>query len=151
MGLILAGILINSESIYLLYTINYKKEKSIIRAIKKTIGMIVWIIYLIIYQKIMKNMVNIKKNEYDVHYVYHGQLYKIKCKNDLGPKRTQVLMIVNEKMEDVSSDIIPYMGPKYNFHKILYTPKDLNNKELSFYLSDGNILNFKEDSSIIIS
>jgi hypothetical protein len=136
------------DALLLLYKINYNKEKSHYLALKKTIRTICWIGYLMIYQKIYHNYIPIEKNIYDVHYIYHGQLYKIKCINPMGPKKVQVLMITNDDLEDVSNEIIPYLGPKQNFHNMTFRPKDFKQKELCFYLSDGNIVTFKDDSEI---
>jgi hypothetical protein len=129
---------------------NYQKEKSIPKALTKTCKTVFWFGYLMVYQKIAKNLVVVKKNEYDVHYIYHGQLYKIKCILPQGPQKLQVLMVTNDKLEDVTSSIMPYMGPKQNFHNQVYRTKDFGEKELSFYLSNGDILTFDSEKSIII-
>jgi hypothetical protein len=150
-GMIILVLYNQIEGLYYIYEMNYKKEKSIWKALKKTVLLIIWIGYLIVYQKVTKNMIIVKKNEYDVHYIYHGQLYKIKCKHISGPKYNQVLMITNQDSEDITTDILPYMGPKYNFHNIHYTPKDFNNQELSFYLSTGHILKFINNDIICLS
>lgn len=134
----------------LIYKMNYQKEKSVYKAIKKTVKTISWVGYLMMYQKIYKNLVVVKKNEYDIHYVYHGQLYKIKCKHNCGPQAIQILMITNEKLEDITKEIISYMGPKYNFHNLSYCPGDFKMKEMSFYLSNGDIVNFTEKEYIKI-
>jgi len=138
------------KGVYFLYTINFKKEKSVKKAIDKTARTILWVVYMMIYQKIAKNLVQLQKNEYDVHYIYHGQLFKIKCKHTSGPQSAQVLMITNDKLEDVTNEITPYMGPKYNFHNMNYTPTDFKERELSFYLSNGNITVFKDKEIISI-
>jgi len=147
-GILLILIYKNINGLLLLYTINYNKEKSHYKAIEKTIKIICWFGYIYLYQKIYHNCINIEKNKYDIHYIYHGQLYKIRCINKLGPKKNQVLMVANDKLEDISDEIIPFMGPKQNFHKLCYTPNDFKQRELSFYLSDGRILTFDEKMDI---
>lgn len=136
------------ESLLLLYNMNYNKEKSHYKAFQKTIKTVLWIGYLMIYQKVYKNLVQIEKNVYEIHYIYHGQLYKIKCINPIGPKQTQVLMITNDNLDDISNEIMPYMGPKQNFHNLKYRPVDFKQKELCFYLSNGEILTIKNNDEI---
>jgi len=130
------------SGVSMIYEMNYKKEKSVSKAIKKTVKTITWVGYLMLYQKIYKNLVMVKKNEYDVHYVYHGQLYKIKCKYNSGPQPFQVLMITNQNSDDITKEINAYMGPKYNFHNLQYSPLDFQNEQMSFYLSNGETKTF---------
>ena len=59
-------------------------------------------------------------------------------------------MITNDKLEDITKEIISYMGPKYNFHNLSYCPGDFKMKEMSFYLSNGDIVNFTEKEYIKI-
>jgi hypothetical protein len=139
------------QEIILLYTINYQKEKSHSKALIKSLKISMWMVYLILYQKIYKNIEYIQKFEYDVHYVYNGQLYKIKILGNSNINKKQVLMITNENSDDITSDILPYMGPKYDFHSIKYTPKNFKIKELTLYLNDGNIKKFDENQTIIIN
>jgi len=138
------------EGFLFLYQMNYNKEKSHVKAFQKTIQTIAWVVYLLLYQKIYKNMVVVKKNEYDIHYVYHGQLYKIKIFSPSALKRNKVLMISNENSEDVTQDIIPYLGPKHDFHSMVYRPENFKSTELFFHLSNGNTVKFSEKEEIVI-
>lgn len=136
------------DNLLLLYRLNLNREKSHILALRKTMYAICWVAYLMLYQKIYHNIVPIDQNKYDVHYIYHGQLYKIRIMHKKGPQKTQVLMIANDQLEDISEDIIPFMGPKQNFHNLDYQPCHFQQKELTFYLSDGRILTFGDEKDI---
>jgi hypothetical protein len=139
-----------TEPLILLYKMNQKKHKNALTSIYKTIHTILIMTYLILYQKLNRSLIHIKKNEYDVEYFYNGQFYKIKIKNANGPFKNQVLLITNTSSDDISEKIIPYLGPKYNFHNILYKPIDFDEQELQFYMSNGDILAFKNDEHIIL-
>ena len=137
------------EGLSLLYKMNLKKKRDPSLAVKETFRTIAWLGYMMIYQKIVKNVVVIQRGEYDVHYIYNGQLYKIKIKSPRGPG-ARVLQIINENDEDVTSELTTYLGPKHNFHGLLYRPKDFGYKELHFNLSNGECKDFIEENLIVL-
>jgi len=138
------------EGAKMLFEMNKSKHHSWKKALVTTVRTIAWVSYLMLYQKIYKNVVTIQKNVYDVHYVYHGQLYKIRCRHEMGPKKNQVLMIMNQSSEDVTKEIMSYLGPKGNFHHMRYTPLDLGHAELHFFLSDGTVRLFKKEETLVL-
>lgn len=137
------------EGSKMLYEMNKKTHKSWTKALVTTVRTITWVTYLMVYQKIYKNIITIGKNVYDVHYVYHGQLYKIRCRHEMGPKRVQVLMVMDHNSENVSKKIMCYLGPKGNFHNMRYTPSELGHVELHFFLSDGTVKIFGKDDEMV--
>jgi hypothetical protein len=131
------------------YKLSYHKQKTHPKAIFYMIKSISWILYIFMYQKIQKNVVYIQKHEYEVHYIYHGQLYKIKMIGNSNLNKKNIIMILNQSDEDITSDIIPYLGPKFDFHKITYQPKHFNHEEITFYLSNGETRTFSHDQNMI--
>jgi len=138
------------EGARMLFEMNKTKHKTWSKALTTTVKTISWVAYLMVYQKIYKNVVTIRKNVYDVHYVYHGQLYKIRCRHEAGPKKNQVLMVMNEGTENVTKEIMEYLGPKGNFHKMRYTPDELGHSELQFFLSDGTVRFFGQTETLVL-
>jgi len=135
----------------MLYQISYRKEKTHPKAIVRTFKTLNWILYLIIYQKIFKNVVHVQKHEYEVHYVYNGQLYKIKIVGNSNLYKKQIIMILNERDDDITNDIVPYLGPKYDFHKINYQPRHFNQDEITFYLANGETRKFSNHEDMIFT
>ena len=79
----------------------------------------------------------IGKGEYDILYVLHEQLYKIRVYTKRGPRNKIVLQVINENDEDVTSVISQYLGPMEDFHAIIYKPETFGYKQLTFNLQDG--------------
>ena len=66
-----------------------------------------------------------------------------------GPSK--VLLVSDEKHEDVSHLILPYLGPEENFHNYVFTPNFFDRKELVFELSNGVEKLFTHNQNIILS
>jgi hypothetical protein len=59
-------------------------------------------------------------------------------------------MVMNEVQENVTKEIMEYLGPKGNFHKMHYTPDELGHTELQFFLSDGTIRLFTQKDTLVL-
>lgn len=131
-----------------------KKKRDFIRkiGISKilyiTCSLLLNAIYIFLSQKLNKSLIHINNNIYDIQYVVKGQLYKIRFKVPISP--SLILLITDEDNNDVTNDILPYIGPDNNFHGIKYTPKSFNKKKLIFETINGDELTFSEDDTIII-
>jgi len=68
---------------------------------------------------------------------YHldGRLYKIVLDHRKGP--ALVLLVTDENGDDVTDIVVPYLGPKRDWHKREFTSKFWGKKQLSFDLSTG--------------
>lgn len=121
----------------ILFKMNFYKTKSIPKSIYKTFRTVCIIAYLMVYQKMKNNVVMIGKGEYDILYVLHEQLYKIRVYTKRGPRNKIVLQVINENDEDVTSVVSKYLGPMEDFHGIVYKPETLGYKQLTFNLQDG--------------
>lgn len=84
---------------------------------------------------ISKSIRKLSKNKYELSYVIRGRLYKMIITQYRGP--SPVLQVINEAQEDVTDDIIPYMGPQYNWHKSDISPALLGYNTLIFELGNG--------------
>lgn len=133
-----------------LYNMHYLKTGSIPHSVLHTVKTVLVIGYMIAYQKLQHNVVLVDKETYDVLYVLHEQLYKIRIHARRGPQRQRVLQIINDQDEDVTADVQPYLGPMENFHGIRYNPSMIGFPQLTFNLHDGTSKTFLQDDPICL-
>jgi hypothetical protein len=126
-----------------LVSTNQKNKAKVIYICFKMIGIALWISFL---QYINTSVKKLDRNIYEMRYVVNGRLYKMVVIPKRGP--TPVLQISNDEDIDVTSQILPYMGPQYDWHNNKLTPKFFNYKTLTFQLSDGTEYTVKEDIQI---
>lgn len=109
-----------------------KNKLTIIIISLKLICQAIWITFL---QKVNKTIKKINRNKYELTYVIEGKIYKMIVTVSRGP--SPVLQIINDKNDDVTSQIVPYLGPNYNWHNTKFTPESFGFETLTFELSDG--------------
>lgn len=126
------------EGAFIVFQMNFLKSRSLKKSIKKTISTVCFLVYMIIFQKFKTNVQMIRVGEYDVYYVLHEQLYRIKTYSKRGPKIKKILQVIDENDEDVTYDLTTFLGPSEDFHGIRYAPKDLGYKSLTFNLANGD-------------
>jgi hypothetical protein len=140
--------------------VKYKKFRKINNLVStnyKGFFTIMWIslcmvtqaLWLSLIQYMNSTIIPIKGGRYKVTYVIKGKIYKMIVKPVRGP--VKVLLVSNDKQEDVSCDILPYLGPEDDFHNKKYTPRFFDHNELIFEMFDGQEKIFKADDSIILN
>lgn len=73
----------------------------------------------------------IQRGEYDINYALHGGLYKIRVYCQRGPRvQHHSFRILDEQGENITSVLIPYLGPMLDCHGIAYTPHMFGYKAL---------------------
>ena len=85
------------------------------------------------------------KDYYDLSYYWHGSPYQIRIlkPTPLPPSHYKVLdEIRNGEGTDLTSQMVPFMGPKFDFHGIPYCPLDFGHKTLIFYWTDQSYHEF---------
>ena len=92
------------------------------------------------------SIIKLDKNTYILSYILHDNEYKMVIKIARGP--SPILSIKNEDNKDLTDIILPYLGPKNDWHNNKFTPKFFNCKSLSFELSNGEIIKFHEETEI---
>jgi hypothetical protein len=145
------AVAINYQGLSMLYTYHHIKEKSVVRSLKKTVDTVLWMGYLVVYQKIAKNVHRVGKNEYDVDYMVGHRLYKIRVHTKNGPRGKQVLQVIDDADNDVTAAILPYMGPMEDWHGKQYTPAMLGHSSLTLNMASGKILVFEKNSPLVLS
>ena len=88
-------------------------------------------LYLSILQKLNNSLKKIDNNTYELSYTISGNIYKMIIIPNRGP--SNVLQIIDDNYEDVTDFIMPYLGPKENWHNSsMFTPSFFNKKSLTF-------------------
>lgn len=105
-------------------------------------------LYISFIQYLNNSVKKLDKNIYEVTYVINGRLYKLIIIPTRGP--APILQISDERGEDMTDKILPYMGPQYNWHGNKYlTPGFFNCRELNFELADGTEYSYTDKCSLI--
>lgn len=139
------------EGLLMLYQFHYQKEKDIWKGILQTIMTMAWVGYMFLYQKMAKNLVIKNKCEYDVHYLLGSRLYKIRIYSSRGPARRKVLQVIDQNDNDVTTELMSYLGPREDFHGILYRPEHFNYDQLTFNLANGDTKVFSRQEPIMVN
>jgi hypothetical protein len=113
-----------------------------------SIKMIAKSCYISFIQYINSSVTKIGPNSYELSYIINGKLYKMVVKTQRGP--IPVIQVSNDKQDDITDKILPYMGPKYNWHGNVFTPEFFGCDLLIFEMSDGTEHAFDKDTYIIL-
>lgn len=97
-------------------------------------------------QRINNSITRLDKNTSVMTYTLDGRLYKIVLDHRKGP--SLVLLVSDENGDDVTTDVVPFLGPKRDWHKREFTPKFWNKKRLEFELSTGESKEFTQEDII---
>lgn len=102
--------------------------------------------YIAFLQYMNTSVVPLGNGKFILSYIIRGYTYKMIVKPNfcLSP----ILQISDENSNDVTNIVVPYMGPSYDWHGIVYTPHILGYKTLTFELIDGRELEFFENNEI---
>ena len=104
-------------------------------------------LYISIIQRLNNSVV--KKttgNTYEIIYVLSGKIYKLVVTPKKGPKN--VLQVIDDTNQDITSLIVPYLGPAEDWHSSKFKPSFFNRKTLTFNLSSSDDVTFTEDEEI---
>ena len=82
------------------------------------------------------------KNIYELSYDLNNKQYKMLLTPYRGPR--PVLQIIDDKNNDVTDIVLPYMGPRYDWHGHPISPSFFNTKYLTINWSDGTTENLQE-------
>jgi len=104
--------------------------------------------YMCLLQQVNKTIKKIGKNKYEISYTINGKIYKnIVCVSK-GPSK--ILQVCNDKQEDITSHVLPYIGPGYDCHGNKIVSSFFNSESLTFELSDGSEITISGDDEIPI-
>lgn len=122
--------------------------KSILIILYVSIQMVCQMYWMRFKQWLGNNIEIIDKNTIAISYVYNGKLYKIVVHPKKGPPK--VLMVFDDNRNDMTNEVLPYMGSADNWHGKEFTPAFWTSRELNFSLSSGDERTFSEHEAILL-
>ena len=121
------------------------REKNRFRALWISTRMVLTILYIGFLQY-MNSSVAKRNKYYEISYVIEGKLYKMLVRPLRGP--APVLQVINDQDDDVTDEVLPYMGPRYDWHNVKISPKFFGYNSLTFELKDGSEHTYEENSHV---
>jgi len=120
----------------------YKNICSIVYLSCKMIAKVYWLYFL----QWCNNSIEKTKSGYILSYAVGGNIYRIFLKHKRGPK--PFLIVVDENDNDVTDEILQFLGPNQDWHGQKYCPENWNKKCLTFEMSDGEQKIFENQNFI---
>jgi hypothetical protein len=93
-----------------------------------------------------------KERIYCIPFYLNGKTYKIPIvenKSSLDSKQSP-LMILDNNENEVTQNVVEFMGPNNDFYGMILKPKHLNYKSLVFMMEDGSEMNLLENDMIVL-
>jgi len=124
----------------------------------KTVGLIIWVSCAMIVKMMWLNFLHwafshiehTDKQHAILSYVLNGRLYRLVLPIRRGP--SPVLLITDENGDDVTDQILPFLGPNEDWHGQTFTPAFWQKESLTFELSDGSdSLAFTKNQPVVLS
>lgn len=85
---------------------------------------------VLLYQKLNHTLIMNGKDSFELRYLLHDRLYKIKIRSKRGPN---LIRIQDETGADRTDDVLAYLGPNHDCHGQKLTPRDLGYTKLIFH------------------
>ena len=111
-----------------------------------SLQMIIRALYVSFVQYMNNTVRKLDRKTYEISYMINGKLYKMIVIPKRGP--APVLQISDDEQNDVTSQILPYMGPQYDWHGSKFKPSFFGHKSLTIELSNGEEYTCEEESHV---
>ena len=92
------------------------------------------------------NIIMIDKSSYIISYIINRKIYRMLVYIDNNP--VTILQISNEEDDDITDKIIQYLRPFIDFRKTTFTPEFFGCTSLTFQMSTGEEIVFKNKEII---
>lgn len=127
----------------------FNSLRTLISTTEKRSGMVYWIsikmIFKLSYNKlrccfITSPVKKVGNNTYEVSYEINNICYKMLVQPFRGPR--PVMQITDDNSNDITEHILPYMGPRYDWHcfrdnnTLFNPPSYFNHEYMTFEMSD---------------
>ena len=110
-------------------------ERNNVRTVWISFKIVMYTLYIAFLQYMNTSVRKLNHKTYEVTYVINGRIYKMMVVPKRGP--LPVLQISNDLEIDVTEHVLPYMGPRYDWHGSRLAPRFFGYNSLTFELSDG--------------
>lgn len=132
----------------------FKEVNLLVSSIKKKKSSIIWVSLKLIFQAIYISFIqymnsslrHIDNKTSELTYVINGRIYKMIIIRKRGP--SPILQISNNFENDVTEQILPYMGPQYDWHGNTFTPEFFGYSSLTFELGNGTEYTYETNDSL---
>lgn len=104
--------------------------------------------YLKCLQNLYTTVVHIHKNTYEIQYVLHDKLYKIRTKVKRGPSK--IVQILDHLDNDITEEVRSYLGPNEDFHGQRICPEDIGYERVCVCLRNGVEMGFNVNQPIVV-
>ena len=141
-------VIIKKEKLKSLYNLVATRHTSSIIITFISIEMLLQAFYQSLVQYLDNSIKKIGKNKYELKYVINGKIYKQIITPERGPQ--PVIFILNDNNEDVTEQILPYIGPNNDFHNQNFNPNFFGYTKLIFEMLNGETRVFCNAETIII-
>jgi len=118
-----------------LISIVSKTEENPFKVYLFTCSMISKLMYIRLLQMLNSTIRKVDRKTFEVSYSLNGKSYKMLIAPFRGP--TPIMQVINDKDEDITSLVLPYMGPNYDWHGFEVDPSFFNTESLTFEMSNG--------------
>jgi len=105
-------------------------------------------LYLKLLQNIYITVVHLHKNTYEIQYVLHDKIYRIRTHVRRGPSK--IVQILDHLDNDITEDVRTYMGPNEDFHGQSVCPQDIGYERVYVCLRNGAQVGFAADEPIVV-
>jgi hypothetical protein len=104
-----------------------------------------WLQFL---QWLNSNIKHIDRKTIEITYTINGKVHALLVNVHRGPPK--VIMVCDEDDEDVTDEIVKYMGPNEDWHNRKYSPDFWNKNSLTFELMNGETVTFQRNDPITL-
>ena len=105
------------------------------------------VLYLSFIQYMNSTIVKLGRNKFLITYVVSGKHYSMVVIPLRGP--VPVLQVINDNEEDVTTNVLPYLGPRYDWHNNnINFSETFKSESLTFNLSCGGSVSSKDSKDL---
>ena len=95
------------------------------------------VLYLSFLQYMNSSLIRLGRNAFLVTYTINGKIYKMIVRPVRGP--SPVLQVISDNEEDITLQVLPYLGPRYDWHKTNVSFQEtFGSKRLTFEIANGD-------------
>lgn len=126
----------------------FRKVNKLVETQYKSIGMIIYVSICMIAKMYWMNFLQwsnrsvkkVDKNTITISYVFNGRLYTFVSSVKRGPKK--IVAVVDHDNLDVTTDVLPFLGPNEDFHDINISPAFFKKESLTLITEMGDEMTF---------
>lgn len=104
-----------------------------------------WIMML---QKIYVPIIHTGRNKYEIQYVLHDHLYKVRTMVKRGPPR--IIQVKDHDGNDITDEFRSYVGPNEDFHGQHTTPNDIGYNQIVIVFRDGMEATYEATDQLLL-